>query len=1358
MKRLLPIIITILLIINVTAIHSYNLKNVTAKDGLSNSSILSFGQMANGVMLFGTCDGVNCFDGRRVYQLPLSKNSYLQGSVIEYIVIDKKERCWVWTNHGLVMVNSNYEQKSYPYLRNTTRIRLNADNDLIVLQGDSLYYVASNDTTFHSTVLQEDDRNHVYDFVMTRQYLYLFSLNGIIRYSHTKKGDKLILSKRIVVSERSFQTASHDDETEYLIDTNGTLWSYNLETSAFQHLASLKDEIHKYGNIGTIKKFKDKLFVGFTTSGVLILQKEGNHYSKHNLNIQVGVISLYKDQSGDIMWIGTDGQGVLMYCDEPDIRRSLTYDVLQLRKPIRALLVDNKGSLWVATKGEGLLEIPHFDLNSIHDRKRHWYQESNSLSGNNVFALLQSHHLDGFWIATDKGLDFRPNEGNEIVSVKTGIPIEWISALCERGDTLWLTTQGMGVYRGIITGTSKEPHLEQMKHYVLENGQKTSNHFFSITNATEGPLFLGNRGKGLYMMQHDRLVHISPEIGTDTPVGLSDIYAILSTKQGTWVGTGCGLVFRTNDGRTEFYNTENGMPNNVIHALAEDSEGNVWASTNKGLVRFMHDTHTFRVYDTTDNMEVNEYCDGAAFANGTTVYFGGINGLSIIYHDASQPVKQRNVRFEFTGLSIMGTPVNIYKYLTTDEGERTLTLKYNQNTFQLYATNFDFLTPGSHHFYYSFSEEGPWIYNGPSSYFNLTQLSIGHHTLYIKYLNTQTGKESSVQQLDIIITPPWYLSLWAILAYVLLIAAMVYMAYRRWHRHRQVRAEILRIRQEQSLHDELYQQKMHFLTNLVHELNTPITLIYGPCERLLSYTGDSFVRKYTRIIMDNIGRLNLLIKEIIDLRRLSSNYDEIRIRSVAVGEWTYDIFGSFSEMANDNKITYEEEIDKTLVWNLDERYLTRIVSNLISNAFKYSHKGATIQVKLKRNENNELQFSVYNTGKGIAEKDRQRIFDYYQVLDNVDESNKVGLTSRNGLGMAICHNAVKRLGGNIEIDSKEGEYACFIVTLQWNELPERAEIKPLMPAYATKNAIEQEKLPEISATPNDSEPQESIEKTEIPSNSSLRKKREPHAHREGVATILVIDDNEEILTIVEDVLHDNYNVLTAQRAEQGLEVLKQVMPDLIVTDIMMPGMNGLELTHQLKANKHTMHIPLIILSAKHTDEEQVEGLESGADAYVSKPFSTQYLQATIARLLENQKVLREYYNTSASAYIYQNGKLMTSEERQFRDEVVEVIKKNLTNADFLPEDLARELNISQRNLYRKFNEAGLTTPKEYIKSYKIEYAARQLDTTNMTISEIIYASGFNTRSQFYAEFRKHYGVTPKEYREQRRIRDDSLES
>lgn len=373
-----------------------------------------------------------------------------------------------------------------------------------------------------------------------------------------------------------------------------------------------------------------------------------------------------------------------------------------------------------------------------------------------------------------------------------------------------------------------------------------------------------------------------------------------------------------------------------------------------------------------------------------------------------------------------------------------------------------------------------------------------------------------------------------------------------------------------------------------------------------------------------------------------------------------------------------------------------------------------------------MLFSVYNSGRGIAPEDRERIFDYYTVFDSVEESPNAGQTSRNGIGMAICHNMTKLLGGRIEIDSEVGQYAQFNVYLPEKPLPEGVSDEVVTSAKQTDN------MP-----------------LAVPQAVSNAKPARPLPKMAGdrTPTILTIDDNQEMLDLLADCLSD-YRVLAALNAEQGMAYLKEETPDLIITDIMMPGTDGLDFTQQVKRNKHTMHIPLIILSAKTSEEERIEGLDSGADVYISKPFSINLLQATVVRLLENRNVLREYYNSAASAYVYAGGDLISKEHQSFADEVTKVIDEHLTDTELTPETLAELMSISPRNLYRKFSDANMPTPKDYIKTYRINVAARWLTTTNTTIQEIIYKTGFNTRSQFYTEFRKHFGMTPKEYREQ----------
>jgi CheY-like chemotaxis protein/AraC-like DNA-binding protein/nitrogen-specific signal transduction histidine kinase len=545
--------------------------------------------------------------------------------------------------------------------------------------------------------------------------------------------------------------------------------------------------------------------------------------------------------------------------------------------------------------------------------------------------------------------------------------------------------------------------------------------------------------------------------------------------------------------------------------------------------------------------------------------------------------------------------------------------------------------------------------------------------------------------------------------------------------------------------EELYEEKLRFFTNVTHEFSTPLTLIYSPCERILAYEGtDDFIRKYMHIIKKHTERLYQLIQEIIDYRRIETKHQQLNLVRCDLSNYVNESCAAFTDLAEKNEIAFVREIEENLYWNMDLRCFPKVVINLLSNAFKYTRRFGTVKVSFAKLSEDKLQLKVYNTGKGIREEDRTRIFNRYAVLDDIEDHASDSF-SRNGLGMAICHSSVQLLEGTIEIDSEVGRFAEFTVTLPMLPLPEggsELQINDVIPLALQNLEVAGQ------AQPGSAWREETVNIEPLgyglPPNGEY-------------PLVLVIDDNKDILFLLRETLSGGYAVKTATNADEALEQIKTNAPDVIITDVMMPGVDGVSLTRMIKQNKHTMHIPLIILSARSIDEAMTEGIEAGADMYISKPFNIHYLQAVIARMIETRRRMREYYTTSACAYDYAKGQLIKQEDKEFIYRLSELVEKNLLNDNLTIDWIADALHISVRSLYRKLKDLDLPSPKDYVKERKMEKAAQLLQTSGMSIQEIIYECGFNNRANFYKDFGKRHGMTPKEFRNQKRRPDVSLE-
>ena len=610
-----------------------------------------------------------------------------------------------------------------------------------------------------------------------------------------------------------------------------------------------------------------------------------------------------------------------------------------------------------------------------------------------------------------------------------------------------------------------------------------------------------------------------------------------------------------------------------------------------------------------------------------------------------------------------------------------------------------------------------WVNNGSESGVSFTNMAPGEYTLLVKYYNSVFDKESDVYSLVIRIGDPWYASWWAYLIYalcLLLLAALL------------IRSFILRSkRKKQELLNEIekrhqknvFESKLRFFTNIAHEFCTPLTLIYGPCGRILSSKGLSkFVVDYVQMIQTNAERLNNLIHELIEFRRIETGNREVRVESLNVSSIVKGIAKTFVEMAKSRNITFLSKIPEQVMWNSDKGFLNTIIINLISNAFKYTPDGQSIKIEVDTSGENMLTLRVANEGSTIKEKDFQYIFNRYAILDNFENQDEKNF-SRNGLGLAISYNMAKLLNGTLKVENTPDGWVMFTLTLPVVELTTGVvETKRLTAEYIPK--IDTQSILKL--------PQYEFDKMR--------------------PTLLVVDDEIEMLWFIGEIFSADFNVVTLQDPERLDQVMNEVYPNVIICDVMMPGMGGIELTRRIKSVKETAHIPIIVVSGRHEMEQQMEALSAGAEMYITKPFSAEYLRISVCQVIERKEVLKNYFSSPISSFEKSDGKLTHKESKKFLQSVLKIINDNITNKDLTPRYIADRLAISPRSLYRKMEEIGEDSPTDLIKECRLHIAKDLLLTTKKTIDEIVFDSGFSNKVTFFKVFREKYECTPKEFR------------
>ena len=1317
-------------------LNAYNLRHFSNRDGLSNSSIQSLFQDKEGVLWIGTCDGLNIFDGNNLHlysPIDTSRN-LLSGNIISQIVESEPGVLWLQTNYGLDRLDT-YRQtcRTFTEFKDNIFLARSNNNCMLVLKDDgNLYHYQQDKQKFLQLSMPPMDFNKILSMTIdSNNLLWIFAAGNntrCYRLNHTGKSITLI-------SEKPFR---HDglkhtfisDNSVYFIDETCALYEYSFSNRRSYYITDLKEEIGKRGEVSAIIKRNNDFFIGFKSSGLIVLKYENNQKIKYHIkytDIQSGIFCLMKDKFQDIVWVATDGEGLYMLYNDTFSVNNILLNTPKYRisSPVRSLYLDQQQTLWIGTKGNGILRIPNFLINNTGKEYNRLVTSNSTLTDNSVYCFAPGGK-DRLWIGTESGINyycFSSNQLKELVIQTNGRKVKYIHSINQTNDsTLWISTVGEGIVKVTLNNQRKNPVVKDATRILVNNGHMASNYFFTSYHEDNSTLWFGNRGLGAFRME----VHtgdltqfrFNNLVNSQTA---NDVFAIHKNKQGYWIGTGSGLLnFHlnedTNQNNTKLYT------NGTIHGILEDNQENIWISTNQGLMKLNPKEKTKQTYNNENGLVVTEFSDGAFYKDNATgvLLFGGVNGLVTIKPNcyiSTDYMPEINLK----GLSIYGKEYNLYDFLHYKNERPVLMLDYKHNFFQLNFRIADYINGNNYFYSYKLKEvSDQWIENGilPNAIFS--NLSPGEYTLLIKYRNNINGKESHPKAFTIYITPPWYLSTWAYLGYLLfgllLCAGIITYAI---HTYRLKRQRMIK-KMERQKKEEVYESKLRFFTNITHEFCTPLTLIQGPCEKILTHDKtDIYTKRYANMIQQNVEKLNSLIAELLEFRRLETGNKMLSIQPWPVSEKLKDITESFEDMAENRNMNYKIEITPKLVWNTDMSCFNKIAGNLISNAFKYTPNNGNICVMLYTKDKH-LILKISNTGKGITPENIGKIFDRYKILDSVEMNGK---NSKNGLGLAICKNMVTLLKGDINIESIPGELTTFTISLP-SLAPNEQEVPQTAYETAPLSMLIEEK-------------QELPEKSEQKFDTNKQ-------------TVMVIDDDPSMLWFVSEIFTEKYNVLSFNNAQKALDSLVHQQPDLIISDVMMPNIDGLSFTTTIKQNKLWSHIPLILPSALHHEDDQVRGLESGADAYITKPFNVKYIEKMVYQLIRREKDLKEYYNSAFSAFSWKEGVCMHKEEQDFLEKMTDVIEKNLTNPELQVELLSKEMGFSSRQFYRKLKPLTDKSPADIIKEHRLTTAERLLVSSNLTIDEIMDRTGFNNRSTFYKAFSQRYGMPPRQYCEEQK--------
>ncbi len=1314
----------------------YNLRQISSKENLSNNSIISLAQDKRGLLWIGTCDGLNVYTGKNVFHYHSSnKKEVLSGNLIDKITETEDGILWIQTYYGIDKVD--IKKDSIDRFNDFNKVlftKKDKNNNFYIINKDScIYYFNRKQNNFIKKSLPLIRFNDIIGFSIDKNNIIsIFNRSGnTLTYFINTENDSIDFQEIIGYKHTTGILYSFDAEDEiYFVDEDCKLYEFNIRDQKALFIADIRYLIQQNGKIASIVKFHDDYFIGFKTNGLFILRKNSSRYTIEKALLNSGIFCLLKDRYQDILWIGTDGKGVYAYSEELySIGSTRLNDfTFKLNKPVRALFREADNTLWIGTKGDGIAKIQDYDISKdILQCKIEYISSSNSdLWDNSVYCFLESKK-DIVWIGTEEGLNYYSKKDKVIrkaVLSDHERRIKYIHDIYEQDSILWIASVSMGIIKAEVKWEKDRPEISIQKHFTVRKGDISSNYFFSFHPENDSTIGVTNRGAGLFRI-HTKSMELENIRFNDNT--LDEIYSIYKDRSGDYlIATGAGLLKYKSINNYEVMNIAAGFPTNLIHCILPEQDGTYWLSTNNGLINYNIRDNSFREFGYRDGLRVLEFSDGASFYDpkSNVLFFGGTDGFVTISKNKNYHEQEYMPPLYFDRLTVLGKEQNSTRFLSYKIDSKPVILNYDQNFFSVSFLVIDYLNNTNYDYLYKLegiNEE--WINNGASNSVPLTNFDPGEYTLLVKYRNKTLNKESPVYSIKIKILPPFYKSRLAytiyILVFILLTGIAIRLAFIRYRKKKLWDLQLL----EQKHKEEVYESKLRFFTNIAHEFCTPLTLIYGPCDRILEQKNtDKTIIKYAGVIRQNAERLNTLIQDLIEFRTIETGYKKAKVEPINITELLLRITDAFTGLVESKNVNFKKEIPEEISWNSDKDFLITILSNLLSNAFKYTSANGEVGISVSSSQE-FLSIAVSNSGEGIKEEDISKMFDRYSILDNFENRDHSSWT-KNGLGPAISYGMVTLLGGTIDIQSVPDEQTRFTVNLP--------------PLVADSQASPSHERVPINI------PNRQAETLSLP-------EFEPENYDELKSTVLVIDDEPEIVWLLKEILMNEFNVITTKNTSQAVSVLKEGHPDVILCDVMIPGMDGISFTKQLKSTPETAHIPVVLISAKNEIEKQIEGMEAGAELYVTKPFNADYLKTSLKQVITRKETLKDYFKSPQSAFELEYGKLTHKEDKKFIKEVLEIINTNIQNKELSASFIASKLNMSSRNLYRKMNELKETGIAEIIRERRLHIARDLLTHSTLTVDEIVFKSGFSNRVSFFKAFSKKFGCTPKKYRNQYKI-------
>lgn len=1296
--------------------EQYSIERLSNENGLSNSSVNCFCEDSRHRLWIGTWDGLNVYDGRKfqIYRHKRNFSGSLGNNIIRQIIEQDSLTMWIVTNDCVSRRDERTGQFSnfYPGRDNNAKsgpvsyiLGKTSGNDILVCakqHGFFLYRQGVRESGFIPVVggdprvlsMLIDNTDRIYMLTESREI-------RCYRFIYLEGRELPMLVEGSPVKTQCKVSDISLTDNMLVINCGNIVEGLDLRTGERYEIETGLPNVGKIASRGGFLYLTDSNY-----SKLVRYDLRARHSDViDSFPTKTAVFSLYAG-SQDILWIGTDGRGILKL-----FKYASPFMTIHTAYPVRCFSKGEDGTILVGTKGEG---IKLFDK-----RKRDVLGEITATQGlisNSVYSMRKNSRGDIFIGTEGKGINYLVRGEKSLRKLyfpADSITVKSVYSLnFSHGDSvLWAGTSGGGLIRMKLKYLRGDGYtVYDVRQYKASGVYSAlgSNIIYSIVRSVDQDvLWLGTRGGGVVKFDSgkERFESIPNYSDLSKEINMDVLSMVRGTDGSLWVGTSYGLNrLMTEEGQIRYtsFPGEDDLEDSAVHGIVEDMAGNLWISTGNGITCI--DGHSGRSvqYTSLNGLRNNEFSDGAYFRdNDKDIFFGGVAGFSYFNPD-EMSLRDYSPQIRLAGLRINNAELNVYDRIK----QNVLCLDYDEAHVSLSFCVGDFINNENCIFEYRISSiSDEWISNGSNSSISLTRLPPGRYRLDVRYTNGDRVWCKSMFSLNIRMRHPWWFSGWAVIIYLMLAIFIAYVVCSIIRNRIRMSRRLLLEHVEKEQQKKMHESQLNFFENIAHEFFTPLTLIYGPAQQLLERGElDNYAKKYVLLIKNNAERMQQLLNELMAFRKADKGYTVLHAETLNLNSMLNSIIDNFMLLAGENHIQLSVRIGEMGSFNTDRNVLEKIFFNLISNAFKYTPANGYIKIYLERQADDTVQFRVRNSGKGLTEEQCAEAFNRFRIFEHTNQKHAIST----GIGLNLAKELSELLGGKISVESQLNEYVEFNVVLPQLPMPEK----------------QSEEDPRKDVTFN------------LPVSQDRHRK----------FTVLVVEDDYNIRDLLLDILSSKYTVLTANDGLEALRILQQNLPDLVLCDIVMPELDGLGLIDKIRSDERTAHLPIVSVSAKLSMEDRIEAVEHGADAYITKPFNPRHVLATIGQLLNKRTIMKEYFNSARSDVTVREGVTLHHEDERLLNDIVGFIEKNIDDDALNPTSISDFIGMGKTSLYEKLKELTGKTPGEYIRMVRLDHASKLLKTTQLTVQEVMYKSGFSSKSYFYKEFAARFGSSPKEYR------------